>query len=203
MNTTAFEIVLSMALALFGAPSNVQLLTSDKPACEARDHTAGNWRKAGQPVFVYALEPWCIVASIQNGVWRAEQWTQTGSGSQQEFHKRSRPDKSRSHGWAVQIPISALPGPGSPSHAHRLAPGVEIQAFRYPGLTLEQAHRQRLSAIAPGVTPFSFANNPAADSSGKRFRIHRVQQGTAVVTVITVQSAIEDPLQVQVTESQP
>lgn len=203
MNTTAFEIVLSMVLALFGAPSNVQLLTSDKPACEARDHTAGNWRKAGKPVFVYALAPWCIVASIQNGVWSAEQWTQTGSGNRQGLGEGPQSGASRSHGWAVQIPISALPGPGAQSHAHRLAPGVEIQAFRYPGLTLEQAHRQRLSAIAPEATPFSFAKNPATDSSGKRFRIHRMQQGTAVVTVITVQSAFEDPLQVQVTESQP
>ncbi|MBM3376134.1 MAG: hypothetical protein FJY35_08575 [Betaproteobacteria bacterium] len=202
MNTTAFEIVMSMALALFGAPSNVQLLTSDKPACEARDHTAGNWRKAGQPVFVYALAPWCIVASIQNGVWRAEQWTQTGSGDRHGLGQGPQSVKSRSHGWAVQIPISALPGPGSQPHAHRLAPGVEIQAFRYPGLTLEQAHRQRLSAIAPEAAPFSFAMNPATESSGKRFRIHRMQQGTAVVTVITVQSAFEDPLQVQVTESQ-
>jgi hypothetical protein len=202
MNTTAFEIVLSMALALFGAPSNVQLLTSDKPACEARDHTAGNWRKAGQPVFVYALEPWCIVASIQNGIWSAEQWTQTGSGNRQGLREGPQSNKSRSHGWAVQIPISGLPGPGTKSPSHRLAPGVEIQAFRYPGLTLEQAHRQRLSAIAPQAPPFSFAKNPAADSSGKRFRIHRLQQGTAVVTVITVQSDFADPLQVQVTESQ-
>ena len=203
MNIASVEALLSMALVLFGAPADLKLLTSEKPACEARNQTAEKWRAAGYAVFTHEVKPWCIVASIHQGTWQAEQWTQPAPMASRGYSHSSLHGSSRSHGWSVSIALAALPAPGAQSTVYRLAPGVELQAFHYPGQSIDNAHQQRLLALWSKTKALPHPMSKPNDSPGMRYRVHRMQRGTAVVTVVTVQSALQDAFQIQLTESQP
>jgi hypothetical protein len=202
MSTSALDAVFSMAMVLLGTPTDLSLRTSDMAPCEARDQTAAAWRKYGHPVFVHELAPWCIVASIQQGVWKAEQWRASNALYDQD---RNRPSVSssatRAHGWRVQIPLASLSGMGSQNRVQQIAPGVQVQAFRYPGQTVGQAHRQRLAVIAPDM--LASLPQSAEGLRGGHYRINRLHQARSVVTLITVQPQGEVPMQIELTESRP
>jgi hypothetical protein len=202
MSTSVVDAVFSMAMVLLGTPTDLSLRTSDQAPCEARDQTAAAWRKAGHPVFVHELSPWCIVASIQQGAWNAEQWRAVHGLSYREQERFGEASSTtRAYGWRVRIPLTSLPTIGSHSPAQQIAPGVQVQAFRYPGQTVTQAHRQRLAVIAPSVLA---ALPQSADGlHGGHYRINRLQQAQSVVTLITVQPKGEVPMQIELTESRP
>jgi hypothetical protein len=194
------ETLFTMAMALFGAPAEVTLLASALPACEARDQTARHWRKTRPQVFVHNEAAWCIVASLHRGAWHAEQWQREDAPLSIAGGVPASGNK-KSHGWSVKMPLNALPAPGIAPQVHRLAPGVEVAARHYPGMTPSQAHRQMLSMLLP-PSELSAASRPAIQGPSD-YLLHRFPRGQATVTLLTMHADGLGTVQVQLTEAQP
>jgi hypothetical protein len=200
MNLSLPDALFTMAMAIFGAQAEVTLLESVLPACAARDQTARTWRKTRPQVFMHDQASWCIVASLHQGLWQAEQW-QREAKLLPSVRGTQASEPKKSHGWSVKIPLHTLPTPGSAPQVYRLAPGVEMAARRYPGATPLQAHRQVLSVLLP---PSDRAHVPrSATHVASDYLVHRIAGSQAIVTLVTMHVEGLGTVQVQLTEAQP
>lgn len=190
MTQIAAEAVLSMAMVLFGAPTEFALRSSDLPSCKARDRTAHVWQQEKRPVFLHQIKPWCIVASIHRGAWHAEQWMDVGA---------------HSHGWKIKVPFSSLPHGVPAQRQLDLAPGVSLSLDHHPGLTLEQAHTKGLRAFpdapAHGHTSRHATTHGLPTVQGSGYRIDRWQGLRARYTLLTFQADAQPPAQILLTEA--
>lgn len=151
---------------LFGGLADFQWIESPLQGCMARDQTSQRWRDEGRRVFDHQAGDWCVVASLHQGHWEAEQWR--------------RSPAEQGHGWRVRLPLQGVQASSSKSAGQDQVFHVGDQRWLRirpaHGASLHEAHareRQRLtesdaSSEALGHAPPKNATHKNDESSDAR-----------------------------------
>lgn len=184
---------LALALSVSGQPLQAELLQSPQPACEQRDRAAASWRAAGRPVHIHRVGAWCIAASIHEGQWEAEQWTDRTA---------REPAGPASHGWRVRLPLQRFPSPSPQLARFGLDPqGSEMSIQPSQASSLQAAHREVRGAY--GLVVGAAKRGEQAAEAEPPFLISRAGRGAERLTLISVRSDRGELVNVVLREQRP
>ena len=121
MNPASITALMTMNLLAAGQPLSTEVLTSNQPACVARDAQLSDWKREGLEPFGAQAGGWCVAAILRPNVYEAVQWRHASKGSEGYRIRLAldhHPRADRSGAWEVGLGIHGASMTVTPITAH-------------------------------------------------------------------------------------
>ena len=172
MNPASITALMTINLLAAGQPLSTEVLTSNQPACVARDAQLSDWKREGLEPFGAQAGGWCVAAILRPNVYEAVQWRHASKGSEGYRIRLAldhHPRADRSGAWEVGLGIHGASMTVTPITAH---------------VPLVEDHRRHIEGRF-GARPRG--SQSSEGSSGDRpYAVSRLMHRGHIITVVSL-----------------
>jgi hypothetical protein len=189
MISASITALMTMNLLAAGQPLSTEVLTSNQPACVARDAQLNDWKREGLEPFGAQAGGWCVAAIFRSNVYEAVQWRHASNGSEGyriRLVLNQPPRTDRSGTFEIGLGIHGASMTVTPITAH--VPLMEDHRRHIEGRFGPRPRGSRSSEGSSGDRPYAVTRLIHREhiitvvslvlASGERFRVELKQDVT-------------------------